>query len=87
MKKIYTAPQTEKRVMEYEGMICGTIFNNETGINTNLTGGSTDNGDFGDENTINAKPAFVWDEYISDWPLNVSDLELAIEEYPSFGEL
>lgn len=87
MKKIYNAPQTEKRVMEYEGMICGTIFNNGTGINTNLNGGSTDNGDFGDDNTVNAKSLFIWDGFEEEWPLESSELQCLVENLPYQGAL
>ena len=83
MKSKYAKPLTMVRSLENEGMICSSIIDNNGTINTNLDG----EGNFGDDNTVNAKSLFIWDGFEEEWPLESSELQCLVENLPYQGAL
>lgn len=83
MKTRYAKPLTIVRTLEMEGMICSSIRGNGDTINTNLNG----EGDFGDDNTVNAKSLFLWDGFEEEWSLENSELQHFVENFPYKGAL
>lgn len=60
MRKVYIAPAVQVVRMEMHQMICDSIQQNGDNLNATIGG---DEGDFGDDNTINARGfSFIEDD-------------------------